>query len=84
MVFEETDVEVRNRAIREALKKFPRSKVAVVLNDCGLTADEKTAILEQKNGADLQWIAGKLNTSKSTVDRLRSSAINKIRAELNM
>lgn len=84
MDFKEIDVEIRNRALREALKKFPRKKMAVVLDDCGLTADEKTALMEQKDGADLQWIAGKLNTSKSTVDRLRASAITKLRTELNM
>jgi hypothetical protein len=84
MVFEEIDVEIRNRALREALKKFPRNKMTAVLNDCGLTPDEKAALMEQKDGADLLWIAGKLNTSKSTVDRLRASAITKLRIELNM
>lgn len=75
-------VEIRNKALREAIKKTPRHVVAAVLNDCGLTEDEKASIMEHRDGADLIWISNQICTSDRTLDRRRASALDKIRIEL--
>lgn len=75
-------MDVRRKALREALKKFPREKAKVVLADCGLTDEEQRSLLEHIDGADLQWICTQLNTSDRTVDRRRASGLEKLRIEL--
>ena len=75
-------MEERRKAMREALKKTPVHQLPVILVDCGLTEDEQRSILEHRSGADLIWISGKLNTSDRTVNRRRSSALDKLCREM--
>jgi hypothetical protein len=75
-------VEIRNKALREAINQTPRNIVAAVLDECGLTKDEKASILEHRDGADLIWISNKICTSDRTLDRRRKSALDNIRREL--
>lgn len=79
---EEISVEVRNRAVRKALKEIPVKQLRTILADCGLTKDEQDSILEHCDGADLTWISEKLNVSDRTLDRRRASALDKLRREL--
>ena len=79
---EEIPMEIRNKALREAIKNTPRHIVAAVLDDCGLTKEEKASILDHKDGADLIWISMHSNQSDRTTDRRRASALDKIRIEL--
>lgn len=75
-------MEVRKKAMREALKKIPVHQIPVILADCGLTEDEQKSILEHRDGADLIYISGKLNTSDRTVDRRRNTALGKLCLEM--
>ena len=75
-------MEVRKKAMREALKKTPVHQIPVILADCGLTEDEQKSILEHRDGADLIYISGKLNTSDRTVDRRRNTALGKLCLEM--
>ena len=60
-----------------------KEKTAAVLADCGLTREEQASLIEHNAGADLQWIATSLHASDRSVDRLRFSALEKLRHELN-
>ena len=75
-------MEVRKKAMREALKKIPVHQIPVILADCGLTEDEQKSILEHRDGADLIYISGKLNTSDRTVARRRNTALGKLCLEM--
>lgn len=75
-------MEVRNKALREAISATPVSVLTAVLSDCSMSEDEKASLLEHRNGADLIWIGDKLHLSDRSVDRRRASALNKLRAEL--
>ena len=75
-------MEIRRKAMREALKKIPVHQIPVILADCGLTEDEQKSILEHRDGADLIYISGKLNTSDRTVDRRRNTALGKLCLEM--
>lgn len=75
-------MEIRNKALRSALKDFPRDKLKAILASCGLTQDEQKSLLEHNAGADLQWIATSLHTSDRSVDRRRASGLSKLRREL--
>ena len=68
--------------MREALEKIPVHQIPVILADCGLTEDEQKSILEHRDGADLIYISGKLNTSDRTVDRRRNTALGKLCLEM--
>lgn len=78
----EAPVDTRNKAIREALNQLPLHQVRVVLASCGLTREEQQCLLEHRDGADLQWISRKMNTSDRTTARRRASALSKLRREL--
>lgn len=80
--FEEIPMEIRRKAMREALEKIPVHQIPVILADCGLTEDEQKSILEHRDGADLIYISGKLNTSDRTVDRRRNTALGKLCMEM--
>ena len=82
MDFKEIPMEIRKKAMREALTKIPVHQLPVILADCGLTEDEKISILESRDRADLIWISQKLNTSDRTTDRRRSSALDKLCREM--
>ena len=75
-------IEIRHKAIRKAMKEIPLDQLRVIFADCGLTEDEQKSLLEHRDGADLTWICQQLNTSDRTLDRIRSSALEKIRVEL--
>lgn len=75
-------MDIRRKALREALKQFPRDKAKVVMADCGLTEEEQRSLLEHNDGADLQWICTHLNASDRTIDRRRASGLEKLRREL--
>lgn len=75
-------LDVRRKALREALKQIPKDKAKVVLADCGLTEEEQRSLLEYNDGADLQWISTHLYTSDRTVDRRRASGLEKLRIAL--
>lgn len=75
-------IEIRNKAMRQAMEETPISQLRVVLPDCGLTEDEQRSLLEHREGADLTWISRQLSTSDRTLDRRRSSALKKLRMEL--
>lgn len=75
-------MEIRRKAMREALEKIPVHQIPVILADCGLTEDEQKSILEHRDGADLIYISGKLNTSDRTVDRRRNTALGKLCREM--
>lgn len=75
-------MEIRRKAMREALEKTPVHQIPVILADCGLTEDEQKSILEHRDGADLIYISGKLNTSDRTVDRRRNTALGKLCLEM--
>lgn len=75
-------MDIRNKAVRAALKQIPAQQVRVVLQSCGLTPEEQRCLLEHNDGADLQYISGKLNTSDRTTDRRRAAALTKLRKEL--
>lgn len=82
MDFKEIPMEIRKKAMREALTKIPVHQLPVILADCGLTEDEQISILESRDRADLIWISQKLNTSDRTTDRRRSSALGKLCREM--
>lgn len=82
IILEDIPMEVRNKALREAISTTPLSVLTTVLDGCSMTADEKTSLLEHRSGADLIWISGKLHLSDRSTDRRRASALNKLRAEL--
>lgn len=68
--------------MREALGKIPARQVPVILADCGLTDDEQKSILEHLDRADLTWISQKINASDRTVNRRRTSALDKLCREM--
>lgn len=80
--FEGMPMEERKKAMREALKKIPMHQLPVILADCGLTEDEQKSILEHRDGADLIWISRKINASDRTVNRRRTSALDKLCREM--
>lgn len=75
-------IEIRHKAIRQAMKEIPLDQLKEILADCGLTEDEQRSLLEHRDGADLTWIYQQLNISDRTLDRRRSSALEKLRVEL--
>ena len=79
---EEFSVEIRNRAIREALRQIPVQKARAILSDCGLTKEEQKSLLDHNSGADLTRISTEMNVSDRTLDRRRASALHKLRVEL--
>lgn len=81
-MFEEIPMEVRKKAMREALKQIPVRQLPVILEDCGLTKDEQQSILEHCSGADLTWIAREISASDRTIDRVRASALDKLCREM--
>lgn len=78
----EITMEVRRKAMREALEQIPVHQLPVILADCGLTDDEQKSILEHLSHADLTWISNKICTSDRTLDRVRASALNKLCREM--
>lgn len=79
---EEFSVEIRNKAIREALNEVPLTAAKAVLADCGLTKEEQMSLLEHKSGSDLTRISFDLYLSDRTVDRRRASGLKKLRTAL--
>ena len=75
-------IEIRNKAMRQAMEETPISQLRVILRDCGLTEDEQRSLLEHREGADLTYIGRQLNTSDRTLDRIRASGLKKLREEL--
>lgn len=75
-------IEIRRKAMRQALKEIPLDQLKVILSDCGLTEDEQKSLLEHRDGADLTWICSRLSTSDRTLDRIRAAALEKLRIEL--
>lgn len=75
-------MDIRSRALRQALRILPKQRAAVVVKSCGLTAEEERCILEELDGADLTWVAGALNASHRSVGRLRAKALKKIGIEI--
>lgn len=75
-------IEIRRKALRQAMKETSLETLRVVVPDCGLTDDEQSSLLEHREGADLTFIFDKLNTSDRTLDRIRASALEKLRLEL--
>lgn len=82
MELKEVPVEIRNKALREAMGRVPVEVLRTVLADCGLTAEEQKSLLEHRTGTDLTRIGGELYLSDRTVDRRRRSALDKLRVEL--
>ena len=78
----EFSVDIRNRAMREALDQIPIKQLPVILEDCGLTAEEQKCLLCHRRGSELIGISEQLHVSDRTVDRRRASALNKLRLEL--
>lgn len=68
--------------MRQAIKETPVNQLRAILPDCGLTEDEQRSILEHRDGADLTWISREICTSDRTLDNIRSSALKKLRIEL--
>ena len=75
-------IEIRHKAIRQAMKEIPLDQLREIFADCGLTEEEQRSLLEHRDGADLTWIYQQLNVSDRTLDRIRSSALEKLRIEL--
>lgn len=75
-------MEIRNKAVRDAIKQIPVGQLRAVLADCGLTAEEQRSLLEHRAGADLTRIGGEMHLSDRTLDRRRASALDKLRREL--
>lgn len=73
---------IRSRALRQALNTLPRQRAASVVRACGLTPDEERCILEELDGADTTWVSGAMSTSHRSVGRLRASALRKIGIEI--
>ena len=82
MGFKEIPMEVRNKALREAIRQIPLEVLRVVLADCELTEQELRSLLDHRAGADLTQIGGKMYVSDRTLDRRRASALNKLRTKL--
>lgn len=75
-------MEVRNKALREAIQQIPVEILRVVLADCGLTEQELRSLLDHRAGADLTRIGGELYVSDRTLDRRRASGLEKLRKQL--
>lgn len=75
-------MEIRNRALREAMKQVPPEVLRANLAGCGLTEEEKQSLLEHADGADLIRISGEMHLSDRTLDRRRATAMNKLRSAL--
>ena len=75
-------IETRRKALRQAMEEIPINQLRQILAECGLTDDEQKSLLEYRDGADLVWISRKICASDRTVDRRRSSALEKLRIEL--
>ena len=75
-------MEIRNRAVREALRSVPPDCARVALKECGLTEEESRCLVEHIGGADLTKISDELHLSDRTVDRRRAQALNKLRESL--
>lgn len=82
MELKEIPMDVRNRAVREALRKVQPQVAEAVLKNIGLTDDELRCLMDSINGADLVCIGGDLHLSDRTVDRRRAAALNKLREAL--
>lgn len=82
MRLEGIPIEIRNKAMRQAMEETPISQLRAILPDCGLTEDEQKSLLEHREGADLTYISRELCTSDRTMDRIRHSALRKLRTEL--
>ncbi len=75
-------MDIKSRALRQALSILPRKRAAAIVQACGLTAEEERCILEELGGADLTWVSGAMSTSHRSVGRLRASALRKIGIEI--
>ena len=69
--------------MRDALSRVPVKQLPVILQDCGLTAEEIECLIEYCDKANRTWIAGKLHVSDRTVDRIRLRALERLCAELD-
>lgn len=75
-------MDIRRRAVREALNTIPEHKVRVILADCGLTEEEQQCLLRHRGGEDLTRISREMCNSDRTTDRRRASALDKLLREL--
>jgi DNA-binding NarL/FixJ family response regulator len=75
-------IEIRRKALRQAMDEIPVDQLREILAECGLSEDEQRALVDHRDGADLTWIAQRISASDRTVDRRRSSALEKLRIEL--
>lgn len=82
MELKEVPVDVRNRALREALHRIGPQQADAVLKSVGLTEEERRCLMDSIGGADLTRIGGDLYLSDRTVDRRRAKALNKLREAL--
>jgi FixJ family two-component response regulator len=78
----EIPMDVRNKAVREALRQIQPQQAETVLKSIGLTEEERRCLMDSIGGADLTRISGELHVSDRTLDRRRRSALDKLRAEL--
>ena len=75
-------MDVRNRAVREALQQIQPKQAETVLKNMGLSEEERRCLMDSIGGADLTRIGGELYLSDRTVDRRRAKALNKVREAL--
>jgi len=75
-------MDIKSRALRQALSILPRQRADAIIRACGLTAEEERCVLEGLSGADTTWVSGAINASARSVGRLRARGLKKIGIEI--